>query len=598
MRRHRKERSRSTFELVVPDVVTPQPDVLLGDASLLDEVLAREIRELLEHRYWRPIEQAATFERFVADPEFHRDPHGHVALFADHGIVHVRDVACRLVHMVGALNGTLIAERDAVRIRFIRGCGVLTTYLHDIGMVSPTPEGRKAHPQFAAREPFRTRFDDLAQMIWAANVGGIPDRIVDIGRSEPFSCDDLTVLREILALAMCHSKTAVPMSVLADPYVLRSALQHAVFDLHSMDESPDNGPTDAQRRYGDAMSESFQWLTAYTPLQRALAADVLDSIRVLRAADALRQRGTTLRTSAGYEIFVDQRTGLAVYGLRTADRLQSFYLRVTGDLAAGEANLRVAEVDEDGHLTFAFHRGTFEDDLADAAAVRAAARVLADVWADVVPSFDGARLAGDTGTAQVDSRSIAIRLLAQHDTIGFTERLRAELDRSYPQCGDGLQIVVEPTPPARPDLEWEHRGVPVEAGSEVAHQLIAALADIGWLTESIDGSAAFEGVRQVAVDAGETVIIAGSEARHVLVPMQPGLRVLSLGGFRSVPGRAWVPVGVTGVVRHAERNSDIVADVPLEVLVIPAAVFLRAWFHPYTAVQLPELAARLNRGRR
>lgn len=582
---------------MVPRVVTPQAEVVNEDTSLLDGVLARGIRDLLESRYWRPIEEAATLERFVGDPEFHRDPHGHVALFADHGIVHVRDVACRLIHMVDALNGKLIAERDAVRIRFIRGCGVLAAYLHDIGMVSATPEGRKAHPQFAAREPFRARFDDLAQMIWIANVGGIPDRINAIEQYETFMCEGPTLLREILALAMCHSKTAVPMSVFTDAQVLRSTLQHAVFDLHSMDESPDNGPTDAQRLYDDAMSESFGWLTADAPLQRALATDVLDSIRVLRAADALRQRGTTLRTSAGYEIFVDQRTGLAVYGLRTADRLQSFYLRVSGDIAAGEANLRVAEVDADGQLTFAFHRGTFEDDLADVAAVRGAARVVADVWADVVPSFDGAGLVDDLGSSQNDSRGIAIRLLAQQNTIQFTERLSGELARSHPQCAGGLRIVVEPISALQPDLDWERRGAPVASGSAVAHQLIEALGDIGWRTESIDRVTAFEGVRQVAVDAGETVIIAGSEAQHVLVPMQPGLRVHSLGGFRSAPGRAWVPVGVTGVVRRAERNSDIVAEGPLDVLVIPAAVFLREWFHPYTVAELPALAARLSRVR-
>ena len=49
------------------------------------------------------------------------------------------------------------------------------------------------------------------------------------------------------------------------------------------------------------------------------------------------------------------------------------------------------------------------------------------------------------------------------------------------------------------------------------------------------------------------------------------------------PVGLWVPVGVTGVVRNAERNSDIIAEVPLELLVIPAAVFLRDWFHPYAA---------------
>ena len=45
---------------------------------------------------------------------------------------------------------------------------------------------------------------------------------------------------------------------------------------------------------------------------RALADDAIDAVRLVRAADALRQRGTTLRTSAGYEIFIDTDSGDAV----------------------------------------------------------------------------------------------------------------------------------------------------------------------------------------------------------------------------------------------------------------------------------------------
>ncbi len=575
--------------------VTPRPDVDGGSDALLDRVLPRQIRDQFERRYWRPIEEAAVLERFVDDPEFHRDPHAHVALFADHGVVHVRDVARRLIEMVEALNGRLIAERDLRRLRFIQGCGTLTAYLHDIGMVSATPEGRRAHPQFAAREPFRGRFDDLAEMIRTTDVGGITRRIVDVDTHEPFPYRATTVLREILGLAMCHSKTAVPMAVFNDAAALRTKLQAAIFEPHPMDEPADNGPTDAQRWYDGAPAESFGWLVASSPHQRALAADVLDSIRILRAADALRQRGTTLRTSAGYEIFVDQSTGLAVYGLRTADRLQSFYVRVSGDIAAGEANLRIAEVDAAGSLTFAFHRGDFHDGEALDAAVRAAVHVIADVWADVVPSFAGAHRVDDLSPPQVDSHDIAIVLLAPAGMARFVGRVGDELARSFPHCALGLRIEAEPTPDHRPDHDWDHRGVPVEYGSPSARRLIGALHDIGWQTESIDRPTAFEGVRQVTVEPGETVIIAGSQSRHVLVPMHPGLRVNSLGGYRSAPGRAWVPVGVTGVVRHAERNSDIVAEAALDILVVPAAVFLREWFHPYTTADLPELVGRMNR---
>ena len=42
--------------------------------------------------------------------------------------------------------------------------------------------------------------------------------------------------------------------------------------------------------------------------QAELADDVVDALRALRAADVLRQRGTALRTSGGYEVFFDART--------------------------------------------------------------------------------------------------------------------------------------------------------------------------------------------------------------------------------------------------------------------------------------------------
>ncbi len=575
--------------------MTTRLDSEQGRDPLLDEILPPPLRREFERRYWRPIEQEAIFERFVDDPEFHRDPHGHVALYADHGVVHVRDVARRTIEMIDSLNGILIAERDSRRLRVVQACGALTAYLHDIGMVSTTPEGRRAHPQFAAREPFRPRFDDLAETIWTADVGGIRSRITGIGTDEPFPYAGPTVLREVLALAMCHSKTAVPMSVFNDPEALRNRLRAAVFDPHPMDDSAQNGPTDAIRWYGGRSSEAFGWLVADSPLQRAFAADVLDSIRVLRAADALRQRGTTLRTSAGYEIFVDHGSGLAVYALRTRDRLQSFYLRVSGDIAAGEANLRMAEVGADGHLSFAFHRGDFEDPQADHAAIRAAAWVVADVWADVVPSFEGAGQVDGLPAPRVGSNDITVVLIASPQTARFADRVSQELARSFPHCAARLRVVAEPSPALRHDLDWGHRGVVVGHGSPAARQVVDALHDIGWRTESIDRSGAFDGVRRVAVEAGETIIIAGSQARCVIIPMQPGLRVNSLGGYRSAPGRAWVPVGVTGVVRNEERNSDIVADAALDIVVIPATVFLRDWFRPYTTADLPELVARMTR---
>jgi len=61
--------------------------------SVLDEHLPRAIRTDLEERLWRPIEAQATLEALYDDPAFIADPGHHPAIFADHGVVHVRDVA-------------------------------------------------------------------------------------------------------------------------------------------------------------------------------------------------------------------------------------------------------------------------------------------------------------------------------------------------------------------------------------------------------------------------------------------------------------------------------------------------------------------------
>ncbi len=560
-------------------------------ASTLDDILPPALRTALETRYWRPIEEQARFERFIADPAFHADPHAHVAIYADHGVVHVRDVAARVLDLAESLDGVLLARRTPPRRRFLAGLGVLTTYLHDIGMVAATPEGRRAHPVFAAREPYRRRFDDLAAMLRADDVGGIVTRIAAVHAAEPFAAGPEAVLREVLALAMCHSKTAVPMAVFNDPVALRRLLTAAVLEDHPMDI--EHGATAARRRYVDP-DAAFAWLVADSPAQRALADDARDAIRMVRAADALRQRGTTLRTSAGYEIFVDGATGQAVYALRNADRDRVFYVRVDGDLAAGEANLRVAEL-TGATLTIGFHRASFGDTAAASSAARAAATVIADIWADVVPSFEGAGDVVGLPAPAVTADEIDVVLLVPPAADAFVDAVAAELARRAPRCRRRLYRVAEEPPVRPPDLDWSQRGEPVEPTSPLATELLAGLAASGWRTDGIDPDRAFVGARLVTAAPGETVIRAGSAAEHVVVPMAEGLRIDSLGGYDSRVGRPWIPVGVTGVVRDDERNSDIVAEVAVPLVVIPAQVFLQSWFQPYERGDLAALADRLTR---
>jgi hypothetical protein len=51
-----------------------------------------------------------------------------------------------------------------------------------------------------------------------------------------------------------------------------------------------------------------------------------------------------------------------------------------------------------------------------------------------------------------------------------------------------------------------------------------------------------------------------------------------------------VPVGTTGVIRRAERNSEVVAERTVDVIVIPGELYAREWLRP---LRVDELLARL-----
>jgi hypothetical protein len=96
------------------------------------------------------------------------------------------------------------------------------------------------------------------------------------------------------------------------------------------------------------------------------------------------------------------------------------------------------------------------------------------------------------------------------------------------------------------------------------------------------------------VAAGETVMTAGSPSGFVYIPTAPGLHVQPTGGYPAVALSPWVPVGTTGVIRRAERNGDVTAELELELLVIPGDRYVRTWFRPYAAAELVSMLERLH----
>jgi hypothetical protein len=110
-------------------------------------------------------------------------------------------------------------------------------------------------------------------------------------------------------------------------------------------------------------------------------------------------------------------------------------------------------------------------------------------------------------------------------------------------------------------------------------------------TDDLDRPTAFAEVRRATIRAGEALVEPGSPPAFVYIPTAPGLVVRPDGGYAPRPLHPWIPVGTTGVIRRAERNSAIVAERELAVIMVPAEVYVRAWLRP---LRPDELAARLG----
>ena len=562
----------------------------LVDADELDRFVGPKIRARLEERYWQPIERATSAESFLDDEAFFADPSGHPATFSDHGVVHVRDVARQAIRLAEELNGGLLPSRCDDRLRVIQGSAVLMAYLHDIGMVAATPAGRRVHAQFAAQTALGAGFDDLAEELWSSGAAGLRTRIeADTAGGADVAGD--VVLREVLALSVCHSKSAVPAQLLDDPAALRRLMLRATFtDLDKQTAASNeawwtagrdtSAPSSAVARYRNVDADAFAWLVDPRPAARRFVTDVIDAIRVLRAADALRQRGTTQRTSAGYEVCVDHRSGRAVMALRSDDRRFGAWMWLDNRHSIAEGNLRVVDLTLEGSLRVAFDRGSFGGHGATERVAVATADMIADIEADVLGSFP--RRPGAPRSARL------VEIVAPPDDASFARLVVDALERRHPQLARTTVVVDQPHP--TPPVEaagWHRRAAAATIDHSEVEGWFEQLSLHGLRVDALDRQAALRDALHVRLRPGEVVLSPGSTASVVLIPLGPGLGVEPIGGYRPEPLQPWLPIGATGVVRGAERNAAVIADAEVDVLVIPAETYLAHWFKPYTADELP-----------
>jgi len=593
--------------------------------------LTEHFKTYIETHFYVRVSEQSVLEAVRKDPDFLQDPIRHVALYTDHGVVHVRDVARQIVQVLDTIHGVLIPERPVVQWDFMKGYGVAVAYLHDMGMRDFSADGRFMHPEFAAQIVFSEEFAPLIQELWEVNAGNMAWRLLNLHRNKILSQAPQQVLKEILSLSMCHSKSKVPITLLNDPHALRThvqacmgtklellcaqqRLEKAQAKLEAILGKGGAGPAlqeqqtavakaqqemqrvrealspeaqrnlEARAQYADFEGESFQWLVDPHPELRAFVADVVDTLRALRSADALRQRGTVLRTSAGYEIFVDQLTGHAIFALRSQDNKRLFLLEGQKPLNAGEANIASSEVDKVGNLRISFHWGLFADAEATQRAVFNAATAVEDIQADVLQSFVGVKEGEDANSFR-SVEDVSILLEQADDNPRFAGQVREALYRRNPALQGKVKLVASLHDA---DLQEVLRYL---AGDDIrlhyppdrfVVHISPHLAGLGLHLDLHELARALEEVKYVLLQPGDTLIESGSPSGFVYIPMNEGLTVTPLGGYASVPAKAWVPLGNTGVIRGSERNAEVVARREVALIVIPKQVYLEHWYKKYT----------------
>jgi hypothetical protein len=130
---------------------------------------------------------------------------------------------------------------------------------------------------------------------------------------------------------------------------------------------------------------------------------------------------------------------------------------------------------------------------------------------------------------------------------------------------------------------------PIDGASDLAGEILERLDAHGAGTANLDRSIVFREVYRATIAPRETLVAAGSAPSFVYVPMGPGLVVLPGGGYAPSSLHPWVPVATTGVIRGAERNSEVVAVEAVEVVIIPGERYAGEWLRPLGPEQLRAL---------
>ena len=588
----------------------------------VNQFLPKKVRTYIEQNYYGKVNQQAKLDVVANDEEFLKDPVQHVALYTDHGVVHVRDVARNILVVLDTINGVLIPKRDPRWLNFMKGYGVMLAYNHDIGMREFSSFGRAMHPEFATQEVFSPAYDDIVETIWTQNCGNVAWRLTNLVKSRALKENPQQVLREMLSMAVGHSKSKIPIDAMNDPKRLKEVMMRsASVDLRHLfheqsvkkaerklaeakkakksqkqikelkaalkDEKTaqaqflkkrtDRLYANIKKYYTDFENQAFKWIVSDHPEIRRLLNDVLDTIRALRVADALRQRGTVLRTSGGYQILVDQNTANAIYALQKGSG-ERFLLEMNKPINAGEANVASSELTAGGDLRISCNRGSFSTRKATQVGAYNMAIVVDEIQQDILDTFS--RPAGEVNAPKA-TNDIQILIENTDDNLEFPELVLKELGKIDRSLIKRSRIV-----PSLKNVALEERNRYLSAEErnwtpKEKRKILLKISQSGHKTHKIDPNKAFSDVRLTELKEGEILIRAGAPPGFIYVPMGDGLVSTPLGGYQVNAIKAWIPRGNNRVIRGSVQQSTLTAEHSVKVLMIPKGIYLKYWHNAY-----------------
>jgi hypothetical protein len=214
-----------------------------------------------------------------------------------------------------------------------------------------------------------------------------------------------------------------------------------------------------------------------------------------------------------------------------------------------------------------------------------------DIQADVLPSIAGACVGGGLPPPRRIG-DMQVQLERPEDRPAFAEEVAEIVAALEPRLAHRLVTVASVEGAAPDERRRFYDAEPLDPFGAEADELLRHLAAHGVVTSGLDRLAAFSEVGRVTVEPGEVLVAPGTPPSFVYVPTGPGLLVRPDGGYAPSPLPPWVPVGTTGVIRHAERNSEIVAEQEVVVIAIPGERYARSWLRP---LRVDELARHLER---